>query len=1344
MDIALEKLDPVYIEGYNLSFFSYEEMVELAGDIVIKEAKLDASKMTQPGWLNDSRMGTLSLTEECVTCSGQNCPGHMGIIIFGKDNEILNPIVAREVIKIWNCICPCCSNLLFANELPDEKGNDRMSDELRKILKKPDMGTRLSLLEKYCVSKIEKCPMKCGDKSKGIRNCGPLIKLKALNLKDNGIIQYDVVSKGKTKDKDEGTVKTIPTSKIYTAFKNISHKDQQYLGFVGKTRPVDLIMKALLVLPPMSRMPITDKNGETIQNPITVFYADVIKAVNNKNNAPGEIYKAVRALILKNDNNKKGGQEIKSIGELMQGKKGIYRMATKGKRGNYCARTVADPGDHLRFGQTEIPEEWRYILSKPRKVTNFNIKNLQTMVENDRISHIINDHGLREPIDKLNPPKLQIGQEVEIRLQEGDRVTLNRQPSLHKGSMQGFEITFNKSQVIKNHLSLTTPLNLDHDGDELNIWIARDYEVEAEIEYLMNTKNCIISSETGKPQMGLVMNSVTASYLLSLPDVEVDEDVYLDLITSLTNKESLPTLSGRLNLFGFQLYREDIQGKKHFSGRAVLSTLFPPDFEYKNKGVVIYQGILISGTLTKSHVGTSARSIIQELVKHYSISRAADFLTDAPHLLNIYIINRGFTVGINDCVNMVVDSKAELYNKQYNKYVSIFQDEYDRMKNIVYNKKTYQDLSTITKSVNTIIKNVIANSTDLSFNKILNTNLQTLINIDNLSSVETIICRPETMSLIMNDFKEFFNKKLEYKKSLIKPLEDFTRIIKNLKSPITEQLYMRLKMIINSIKNSYILSGEEKNVDDLLNSINVLSLAKDADSINQVIFNIFNSLKDKHGKTTNENLDKLLIKFDKLLKKYRQEGISNVFYYNQFKDLQRAIEQGGKSKKVNDFLNDPFLKSYIVKNIKFHITETTNDIDELYTTINLNYKEYEEIINEFINNIYQNLLQCNKNKNTENATLGIFNEKLLIILSLLYKNLVNNLNKEYNKNYIVKKEELAKVLLDVESIGSKKGLSQDEQNFKETLITEKVNVAKSIGIILAKNSSKANAIIAQTEEGAGTKGSSANVGQINASAGQSYLGGTRIWAQADRLSSHFDRDDETPQARGLVESSFYEGLNPFELLTIQASGRENVMETYLKTPILGKLERFLQRSMENITVAYDGSVRNTNGFLYSSSYNAGFDITKTVNVGIPAKPLLSTFIDLNKAIDQENHNRGWYTRSELAKTNININPKVSLENLFTEMITEEPIYEPIIIDSKYKNTEKLTLFEKARIMGVRAQMLNNNDVPRVNIGNLTDAMDIAILEYEQGVLADEPAIVIRRKYPNGTVKDVYPTLDNII
>jgi DNA-directed RNA polymerase beta' subunit/DNA-directed RNA polymerase subunit K/omega len=1349
MDIALENLDEVYIEGYNLSLYSYENMVKIAGDIIIKESKLDQSKMSQPGWLNDSRMGTLSLTEECATCSGQNCPGHLGLIEFGKGNEILHPVVARDIIKVWNCVCPSCSNLLFANELPGKSGKDVMSEELKKILKKTDVGARLSALEKYCVAKIDCCPMKCRDDKKGIKKCAPLIKLKALNLKDNGIIQYDVINKNKdkSKSKDDGKVKTIFTSTIYTVFKNISHQDQQYLGFEGETRPVDLIMRGLFVLPPLARTPITDKNGESIQNPITVFYSDVIKAVNNKNNAPGEIYKAVRALLLKNDNNKKGGQETKSIGELMQGKKGIYRMATKGKRGDWCARTVADPGDHLRFGQSELPEEWKYILSKSSKVTNFNIKAYQVLVETDRISHIINNHGLREPINRNALPKLQIGQEVEVRLKEGDRITLNRQPSLHKGSMQGFEITFGKAQVIKNHLSITSPLNLDHDGDEVNVWVPRDYEVEAEIEYLMNTKNCIISTENGKAQMGLVMNSVTASYLLSLPNVEMEESLYLDLIGSITNKESLPTLHERLSKFGFELYRTDIQGKKHFSGRAALSALFPSDFEYRIKGVVIMQGILISGILTKSHVGPSSRSIIQELVKHYSIDRAADFLTDAPHLLNIYIVNRGFTVGINDCVNMVVDSKAELYNKQYNKYAEIFQDEYDRMKRIVFSKKSLSDIKSLSNEVDQIIKNVLANSTDLSYNKYLTTNHQSFNNIVKLTEQENMTCRAETINQIMQDFQSFFKAKLNYKKELHLPIDRYFEVINLLPNQlISEELYIKLKMIINSIKVSYILAGEDKSLDDLLLKLNNLPIAKDVDSINQVIYNILKSLPGKSSKTSNVNLDRQLISFEKLLKKYKQEGVSNVYYYNKFKDLENGINESGKSKMVNQFLEESILQPYLRMSIKNDISETTKNINALYESILQKNNEYDELMREFITKTYQNILQCNKSKNVENAILGIFNEKLLILLSLLYKNLVNTLNREYNKNFVIKKEELAKVLLDVEAIGSKKGLSQEEQNYKENLLMEKVNVAKSIGVILAKSSSKSNAIIAQTEEGAGTKGSSANVGQIKASVGQQYMSGKRLWSKADRLSSHYDRDDETPQARGLVESSFYEGLTPTEMFYIQAAGRENVIETYLKTPVLGKMERFLQRSLENIIVAYDGSVRNTNGFLYTSSYNAGFDIAKTLNVGTADKPLLSSFIDLNKVIDEENHKRGWYTRSELTETNVKIKPtKLSLEDAFTDMLNDEVTFESVIIDSKYKNIEdKLTLYEKARIIGVRAQMLNNNDVPRVDIGELTDAMDIAKLEYSEGALANEPAIVIRRTFPDGRKKDIYPTLENIL
>ena len=41
--------------------------------------------------------------------------------------------------------------------------------------------------------------------------------------------------------------------------------------------------------------------------------------------------------------------------------------------------------------------------------------------------------------------------------------------------------------------AITSALNLDYDGDELNIWKPRSYLVKAELEYIISIKNCIIS-----------------------------------------------------------------------------------------------------------------------------------------------------------------------------------------------------------------------------------------------------------------------------------------------------------------------------------------------------------------------------------------------------------------------------------------------------------------------------------------------------------------------------------------------------------------------------------------------------------------------------------------------------------------------------------------------------------------------------------------------------------------------------------------------------------------------------------------------------------------------------------
>ena len=70
---------------------------------------------------------------------------------------------------------------------------------------------------------------------------------------------------------------------------------------------------------------------------------------------------------------------------------------------------------------------------------------------------------------------------------------------------------------------------------------------------------------------------------------------------------------------------------------------------------------------------------------------------------------------------------------------------------------------------------------------------------------------------------------------------------------------------------------------------------------------------------------------------------------------------------------------------------------------------------------------------------------------------------------------------------------------------------------------------------------------------------------------------------------------------------------------------------------------------------------------------------------------------------------------------------------------KLTKFEKARIIGTRANQLANNDNIITGSKYNFDPVKIAESEYANGVL---PLYIIR-KYPDNSYEKVYPTIDNI-
>ena len=164
-------------------------------------------------------------------------------------------------------------------------------------------------------------------------------------------------------------------------------------------------------------------------------------------------------------------------------------------------------------------------------------------------------------------------------------------------------------------------------------------EARAEAAELLNVKQCIMSTQTNRPMMGVVYDALSGAYLMTQAETMVDPDTYMDCLAMMTSRDQLPTLDDRLARYQV----------RPFSGRALFSGPLPEDFQYTKGKVIIKDGVLIQGEITKAHIGVTSNSIIQFLYKEYGSSRTSDFLTDISFIENRWLIDRGLSIGLRDC-----------------------------------------------------------------------------------------------------------------------------------------------------------------------------------------------------------------------------------------------------------------------------------------------------------------------------------------------------------------------------------------------------------------------------------------------------------------------------------------------------------------------------------------------------------------------------------------------------------------------------------------------------------------------------------------------------------------------
>ncbi len=219
----------------------------------------------------------------------------------------------------------------------------------------------------------------------------------------------------------------------------------------------------------------------------------------------------------------------------------------------------------------------------------------------------------------------------------------------------------------------------------------------------------------------------------------------------------------------------------------------------------------------------------------------------------------------------------------------------------------------------------------------------------------------------------------------------------------------------------------------------------------------------------------------------------------------------------------------------------------------------------------------------------------------------------------------------------------NEEEF-ETQVNSILNQATSeAGKIGLKNLAQGNRFVEMVK--AGSKGSDLNISFMISCLGQQNVDGKRIpYGFEHRTLPHFTKYDDSPSARGFVESSYINGLSPQELFMHAMGGRVGLIDTAVKTSTTGYIQRRLIKALEDLMVNYDMTIRTNKNqivqFLYGDD---NIDTTKVEDQDIPIVEMSSQDIYNHYLIPEE---------SGKVKTLSNI----FLKNTLTRLKRQQPDY----------------------------------------------------------------------------------------
>ncbi len=314
---------------------------------------------------------------------------------------------------------------------------------------------------------------------------------------------WEEIRTTKSKQKRKKAIKRL---KLVEAFRRSGNK------------PEWMILTILPVIPPDLRPMVQLDGGRFATSDLNDLYRRVI----NRNNrlkrllelgAPDVIIRnekrmlqeAVDSLIDNSQRGKalsrRGRRELKSLSDMLKGKKGRFRRNLLGKRVDYSGRSVIVVGPHLKLHQCGLPKTMALELYRPFVIARLVQRNYANNIK-----------GAKRLIERGRPEVWEVLEEV---IKERP-VLLNRAPTLHRLSIQAFEPILIEGQAIQLHPLVCTAFNADFDGDQMAVHVPLSEKAVREARELMLSSVNLLKPADGEPIISPSKDMVLGVYYLTM------------------------------------------------------------------------------------------------------------------------------------------------------------------------------------------------------------------------------------------------------------------------------------------------------------------------------------------------------------------------------------------------------------------------------------------------------------------------------------------------------------------------------------------------------------------------------------------------------------------------------------------------------------------------------------------------------------------------------------------------------------------------------------------------------------------------------------------------------------